>query len=170
MRCYMNRKCVCLWMRCVCLCVQERDFLSPQGEFRVDKSASPALLHSLLYKMSYYRFGEVQVWFCSHDLNCVMLLVWPLTCQMCFSLFSWTSELLRGLTEHVTPRSGTRMSGWSSWRKRSAPNTGSFAFTESKIPRTGWSPTHTHTNTHHPPVRYETVSKNICISRLFRFL
>ncbi|XDV33652.1 hypothetical protein PO909_003974, partial [Leuciscus waleckii] len=41
--------------------VRERDFLSPQGEFRVDRSASPALLHSLLYKMSYYRFGEVQL-------------------------------------------------------------------------------------------------------------
>ncbi|KAI2653191.1 Dolichyl-diphosphooligosaccharide--protein glycosyltransferase subunit STT3B [Labeo rohita] len=42
-----------LWM--------ESDFFTPQGEFRVDKAASPALLNSLMYKMSYYRFGEMQL-------------------------------------------------------------------------------------------------------------
>ncbi|KAL0167023.1 hypothetical protein M9458_038867, partial [Cirrhinus mrigala] len=39
----------------------ESDFFTPQGEFRVDKAASPALLNSLMYKMSYYRFGEMQL-------------------------------------------------------------------------------------------------------------
>ncbi|ROL52237.1 Dolichyl-diphosphooligosaccharide--protein glycosyltransferase subunit STT3B [Anabarilius grahami] len=41
--------------------VRESDFFSPQGEFRVDKAASPALLDCLMYKMSYYRFGEMQL-------------------------------------------------------------------------------------------------------------
>ncbi|KAL1255015.1 hypothetical protein QQF64_013076 [Cirrhinus molitorella] len=41
--------------------VRESDFFTPQGEFRVDKDASPALLNSLMYKMSYYRFGEMQL-------------------------------------------------------------------------------------------------------------
>ena len=33
------------------------------GEFRVDSSGSPTLLNCLMYKMCYYRFGEMQVWF-----------------------------------------------------------------------------------------------------------
>uniref|UniRef100_A0A8C1R2A4 Dolichyl-diphosphooligosaccharide--protein glycosyltransferase subunit STT3B n=1 Tax=Cyprinus carpio TaxID=7962 RepID=A0A8C1R2A4_CYPCA len=41
--------------------VRESDFFTPLGEFRVDKAASPALLNSLMYKMSYYRFGEMQL-------------------------------------------------------------------------------------------------------------
>ena len=44
------------------LCVlQESDYFTPQGEFRVDKAGSPTLLNCLMYKMSYYRFGEMQV-------------------------------------------------------------------------------------------------------------
>uniref|UniRef100_A0A672NKY6 Dolichyl-diphosphooligosaccharide--protein glycosyltransferase subunit STT3B n=1 Tax=Sinocyclocheilus grahami TaxID=75366 RepID=A0A672NKY6_SINGR len=41
--------------------VRESDFFTPLGEFRVDKAASPALLNSLMYKMSYHRFGEMQL-------------------------------------------------------------------------------------------------------------
>lgn len=41
--------------------VQESDYFTPQGEFRVDKAGSPTLLNCLMYKMSYYRFGEMQV-------------------------------------------------------------------------------------------------------------
>lgn len=40
---------------------QESDYFTPQGEFRVDKAGSPTLLNCLMYKMSYYRFGEMQV-------------------------------------------------------------------------------------------------------------
>lgn len=43
---------------------QESDYFTPQGEFRVDKAGSPTLLNCLMYKMSYYRFGEMQV--CHH--------------------------------------------------------------------------------------------------------
>lgn len=62
---------------CVCVCVhlfnsptvslstQESDYFTPQGEFRVDKAGSPTLLNCLMYKMSYYRFGEMQV--CRHE-------------------------------------------------------------------------------------------------------
>lgn len=40
---------------------KESDYFTPQGEFRVDKAGSPTLLNCLMYKMSYYRFGEMQV-------------------------------------------------------------------------------------------------------------
>lgn len=45
----------------VCASLQESDYFTPQGEFRVDKAGSPTLLNCLMYKMSYYRFGEMQV-------------------------------------------------------------------------------------------------------------
>jgi len=40
---------------------QESDYFTPQGEFRVDSAGSPTLLNCLMYKLSYYRFGELQV-------------------------------------------------------------------------------------------------------------
>uniref|UniRef100_A0AAV2K7U4 Dolichyl-diphosphooligosaccharide--protein glycosyltransferase subunit STT3B n=1 Tax=Knipowitschia caucasica TaxID=637954 RepID=A0AAV2K7U4_KNICA len=40
--------------------IRESDYFTPQGEFRVDKAGSPTLLNCLMYKMSYYRFGEMQ--------------------------------------------------------------------------------------------------------------
>lgn len=39
--------------------IKETDYYSPSGEFRVDKEGSPTLLNSLMYKMCYYRFGQV---------------------------------------------------------------------------------------------------------------
>jgi len=39
--------------------IKEVDYYSPSGEFRVDKEGSPTLLNSLMYKMCYYRFGQV---------------------------------------------------------------------------------------------------------------
>uniref|UniRef100_A0A3Q1FBQ6 dolichyl-diphosphooligosaccharide--protein glycotransferase n=1 Tax=Acanthochromis polyacanthus TaxID=80966 RepID=A0A3Q1FBQ6_9TELE len=45
-----------------CTQKQEKiDYFTPQGEFRVDKAGSPTLLNCLMYKMSYYRFGEMQL-------------------------------------------------------------------------------------------------------------
>jgi dolichyl-diphosphooligosaccharide--protein glycosyltransferase len=38
--------------------IKESDYFTPQGEFRVDKDGSPTLLNCLMYKLSYYRFGE----------------------------------------------------------------------------------------------------------------
>ncbi|CAF0989965.1 unnamed protein product [Rotaria sordida] len=38
--------------------IKEKDYFTPQGEFRVDKDGSPILLNCLMYKLSYYRFGE----------------------------------------------------------------------------------------------------------------
>ena len=38
---------------------QENDYYSSSGEFRVDKGGSKILQNSLMYKMCYYRFGEV---------------------------------------------------------------------------------------------------------------
>ena len=35
--------------------IQEPNYFTPQGEYRVDEMASPAMKNSLMYKMSYYR-------------------------------------------------------------------------------------------------------------------
>eukprot|EP00061_Rhincodon_typus_P008311 g30818.t1 len=40
--------------------IRESDYFTPQGEFLVSKAGSPTLLNCLMYKMSYYRFGEMQ--------------------------------------------------------------------------------------------------------------
>lgn len=44
----------------VCI-YQESDYFTPQGEFRVDSAGSKTLLNCLMYKLSYFRFGELQV-------------------------------------------------------------------------------------------------------------
>ena len=41
--------------------IRESDYFTERGEFRVDSEASPTLLNSLMYKLSYYRFGEVKM-------------------------------------------------------------------------------------------------------------
>lgn len=39
--------------------ITEWDYYNPAGEFRVDKEGTPTLLNCLMYKMCYYRFGQV---------------------------------------------------------------------------------------------------------------
>lgn len=39
--------------------IKEWDYYSPSGEFRVDKEGSSTLLNCLMYKMCYYRFGQI---------------------------------------------------------------------------------------------------------------
>lgn len=39
--------------------IQERNYLNNRGEYRIDSGGSPTMLNSLMYKMSYYRFGEM---------------------------------------------------------------------------------------------------------------
>ncbi|KAG5650320.1 hypothetical protein H0H81_012630 [Sphagnurus paluster] len=39
--------------------IQEPSYFTPQGEYKVDDHASPAMRNSLMYKMSYYRFAEL---------------------------------------------------------------------------------------------------------------
>ncbi|KAJ3850695.1 oligosaccharyl transferase STT3 subunit [Lentinula lateritia] len=39
--------------------IQEPNYFTPQGEYRVDDRASEAMKTSLMYKMSYYRFSEL---------------------------------------------------------------------------------------------------------------
>lgn len=40
--------------------IKESDYFTQQGEFRVDSAGSKTLLNCLMYKLSYYRFGEIQ--------------------------------------------------------------------------------------------------------------
>lgn len=39
--------------------IQEPNYFTPQGEYRIDDRASNAMKNSLMYKMSYYRFAEL---------------------------------------------------------------------------------------------------------------
>lgn len=39
--------------------INERDYYASSGDFRVDKEGSSTLLNCLMYKMCYYRFGQV---------------------------------------------------------------------------------------------------------------
>ncbi|CAB0019297.1 unnamed protein product [Nesidiocoris tenuis] len=41
--------------------IRESDYFTDKGEFRVDAEGSPVLLNCLMYKLSYYRFGELQL-------------------------------------------------------------------------------------------------------------
>ncbi|XP_070550384.1 dolichyl-diphosphooligosaccharide--protein glycosyltransferase subunit STT3B-like [Ptychodera flava] len=41
--------------------IKESDYYTPNGEFRVDSGGSPTLLNCLMYKLCYYRFGEMQL-------------------------------------------------------------------------------------------------------------
>jgi dolichyl-diphosphooligosaccharide---protein glycosyltransferase len=40
--------------------IRETDYFSVNGDYRVDREASETMLNSLMYKMSYWRFGELQ--------------------------------------------------------------------------------------------------------------
>ncbi|KAF7969385.1 hypothetical protein HWV62_27429 [Athelia sp. TMB] len=39
--------------------IQEPNYFTPQGEYKIDDHASDAMKNSLMYKMSYYRFAEL---------------------------------------------------------------------------------------------------------------
>lgn len=41
--------------------IRESDFFTDRGEFRVDAGGSKTLLNCLMYKLSYYRFGELLI-------------------------------------------------------------------------------------------------------------
>jgi len=39
--------------------IVENDYFSKSGHYRVDREASPIFMNSLMYKLCYYKFGEV---------------------------------------------------------------------------------------------------------------
>ncbi|KAI5707183.1 hypothetical protein M8J75_015278 [Diaphorina citri] len=41
--------------------IKESDYFTERGEFRVDAEGSPTLLNCLMYKLSYYKFGELKL-------------------------------------------------------------------------------------------------------------
>lgn len=40
--------------------IKENDYYAQSGDFRIDREGSPTLLNCLMYKMCYYRFGQVK--------------------------------------------------------------------------------------------------------------
>lgn len=57
--------------------IKEANYLGPRG-YTVDASAPPALLDSLIYKLSYYGYALVYVLLCPAILCCWLLLLRPL--------------------------------------------------------------------------------------------
>lgn len=41
--------------------IRESDFFTERGEFRIDAEGAPALLNCLMYKLSYYQFGDLKL-------------------------------------------------------------------------------------------------------------
>jgi len=41
--------------------IRETDYFTERGEFRVDSEGTKTLLNCLMYKLSYYRFGELKM-------------------------------------------------------------------------------------------------------------
>jgi dolichyl-diphosphooligosaccharide--protein glycosyltransferase len=41
--------------------IRESDYFTERGEFRVDEEGTSTLLNCLMYKLSYYKFGELKV-------------------------------------------------------------------------------------------------------------
>jgi dolichyl-diphosphooligosaccharide--protein glycosyltransferase len=39
--------------------IQEPNYFTPQGEYKIGERASPTMRNSLMYKMSYYRYAEL---------------------------------------------------------------------------------------------------------------
>ena len=39
--------------------IVEKDYFTRDGQYSMGHDGAPAMLHSLMYKLSYYRFGEV---------------------------------------------------------------------------------------------------------------
>lgn len=48
--------------------IQEPNYFTPHGEYRVDDQASTTMKNSLMYKMSYYRYVC-----CTHGLRCYLI-------------------------------------------------------------------------------------------------
>ena len=58
--------------------LQESNYFTPQGEFRVDAGGSQTLLNCLMYKLAYFRFGEVQVivsFYCPYHYGTYVIMV-----------------------------------------------------------------------------------------------
>jgi hypothetical protein len=79
--------------------LQESDYFTDRGEFRVDAEGTPTLLNSLMYKLSYYKFGEFKVSLTLQGVFCGGVLV-----QVSYwaSCFSWTTGVLQGSTAPAT--------------------------------------------------------------------
>lgn len=58
--------------------IREGDYFTDRGEFRVDSQGTPTLLNCLMYKLSYYRFGELQVKIYISILFIIVTVIWQL--------------------------------------------------------------------------------------------
>lgn len=97
--------------------IRESDYFTDRGEFRVDAAGAPTLLNCLMYKLSYYRFGELQVGVFPRN-------VVPLSNVDSFLVYRWTSVLPPGLTELVRWKLAIRIFNWSILKRPTLRNTG----------------------------------------------
>lgn len=105
--------------------IKESNYFTQQGEFRVDAQGSPTLLNCLMYKLSYYRFGEIQV-------SLHLAHFWSI-----FTIF-FTNVLPKSLTtvHHQvmiapeTLKSVIRTSSWSTWKNPTQQSIGSSEYSK----------------------------------------
>ena len=41
--------------------LDEKDFMNHNSEFRIDSDAAPKWMNSVLYRLSYYRYGQMNI-------------------------------------------------------------------------------------------------------------
>ena len=41
--------------------LDEKDFMNHNSEFRIDSDAAPKWMNSVLYRLSYYRYGQMSI-------------------------------------------------------------------------------------------------------------
>jgi dolichyl-diphosphooligosaccharide--protein glycosyltransferase len=69
--------------------IKENDYYTPSGEFRVDSEGSPTMLNCMMYKMCYYRFGQVYTEGGQYCLVVVFWGVFDMGFQICTSFCLW---------------------------------------------------------------------------------
>ena len=120
--------------------IKEADYFTPQGEFRVDRDGSPILLNCLMYKMCYYRFGQVYT---------EQGVIVSELCSIVNNLADFFSpgkpsgydrvrnaeignKVWSVLRDCMKVMYSSRTLNWMCWKKRTQQSTGLCAFTKSK--------------------------------------
>jgi len=113
--------------------IKESDYFTPNGAYDVGRDAPPAMINSLMYKLTYYRFGEVVLdRGMLRALSCV-----PGCCGDCGAdECHRVQDVLLASIACAAPRSATRTLSSSISRKPTPRSTGWCASTRSSRPPT----------------------------------
>lgn len=112
--------------------ITEWNYYNSAGEFRVDKEGSPILLNCLMYKMCYYRFGQIYTEGGKTPLAVARPRDPGYSGDSCLIVFSQQASR-QATTESGIWRSETKTSSWTRWRRRTRRSIGSCGFTKWRI-------------------------------------